>query len=241
MAGRSGRLFQHPMGTLLRLVPAARRSRETAEGNVGSAASAERPRSDAPVAVTFTRKRPPDDDASRDRFERLVLPHLDAAYNLARWLAGDDESARDVAQEALLRAFQFRDGLHGEDARPWLLAIVRNTFFTIAKSARRTTLKHDEYDDEIHGDLSEAADALFQRPLSPEAAVLAQADGERLQAALEKLPVIFREVIVLRELEDLAYKEIARVLDVPTGTVMSRLARGRRMLAAHLLEGGKES
>lgn len=230
------------MGTLLRHPAAAKRSQAaTAQERDAGPGTLGRQSSGVPMVFSLTRKRPPDDEASRDRFDRLVLPHLDAAYNLARWLAGDDESARDVAQEALLRAFQFRDSLHGEDARPWLLTIVRNTFFTIAKSARRATLMHDEYNDEIHGDLSEAADALFQRPLSPEAAVLAQADGERLQAALEKLPVIFREVIVLRELEDLAYKEIARVLDVPTGTVMSRLARGRRMLAAHLLEGGKES
>jgi RNA polymerase sigma-70 factor (ECF subfamily) len=193
------------------------------------------------MVFSLTRNRPADDDASRERFERLVLPHLDAAYNLARWLAGDDESAHDVAQEALLRAFRFRDGLRGEDARPWLLAIVRNTFFTAAKAARRTAHSHEEYDDDVHGDLPEAAETLFQRPLSPEAALIAQADGDRLRLALEKLPVVFREVIVLRELEDLAYKEIARVLDVPTGTVMSRLARGRRLLATRLLEDGRGS
>ena len=179
------------------------------------------------------------EDASRDRFERLVLPHLDAAYNLARWLTRDDDSARDVAQEALLRAFRFRDGLRGEDARPWLLAIVRNTFFTQLKSANPVALSHEEYDDEVHGSLPEAAEALYRRPLSPEAAAVARADGERLQACLERLPVAYREVIVLRELEDLAYKEIARVLDIPTGTVMSRLARGRRLLAEYLLAGGK--
>jgi RNA polymerase sigma-70 factor (ECF subfamily) len=191
--------------------------------------------------LKLTRTQPPGEDASRVRFERLVLPHLDAAYNLARWLTGDDESARDVAQEALLRAFRFRDGLQGEDARPWLLAIVRNTFLTGLKTAKPVVLSHEEYDDEVHGNLSEAADALFQRPLSPEAAVLAQGDRERLQAALEKLPVAYREVIVLRELEDLAYKEIARMLDVPTGTVMSRLARGRRLLAEFLLASGEEA
>jgi RNA polymerase sigma-70 factor (ECF subfamily) len=230
------------MGTLLQLPAAAKRSQEATgqERDAGSGTTAGRPRSGVPMVFSLTRNRPPDDDASRARFDRLVLPHLDAAYNLARWLTGDDDAARDVTQEALLRAFQFRDGLRGEDARPWLLTIVRNTFFTFAKAARRATLAHEEYDDEIHGELPEAADALFQRPLSPEAAALAQADGRLLQAALEKLPVVFREVIVLRELEDLAYKEIARVLDVPTGTVMSRLARGRRLLAAHLLEG-KES
>jgi RNA polymerase sigma-70 factor (ECF subfamily) len=231
------------MGTLFQLPPAARRSQQAAAQarEVNPGATAEPAPVRAPAVLTLARKRPPEDEASRDRFERLVLPHLDAAYNLARWLAGDDDSAGDVAQAALLRAFQFRDGLRGEDARPWLLAIVRNTFFTVAKAAKRAALAHEEYDDEIHGNLPEAADALFQRPLSPETALLAQADRDRLRTALEKLPVVYREVIVLRELEDLAYKEIARVLDVPTGTVMSRLARGRRLLAAHLLEGGKES
>ena len=192
------------------------------------------------MVLTFARKKH-GEDASRDRFERLVLPHMDAAYNLARWLTRDEESARDVTQEAFLRAFRFRDGLQGEDARPWLLAIVRNTFFTALREAKSVALSHEEYDDEMHGDLSEAAEALFQRPVSPEAAVAAQADRKRLQACLERLPVAYREVIVLRELEELAYKEIARVLDVPTGTVMSRLARGRRLLGKYLLEDGEES
>jgi RNA polymerase sigma-70 factor (ECF subfamily) len=190
--------------------------------------------------LKLTRTQESGADGSRARFERLVLPHLDAAYNLARWLTGDDQSANDVAQEALLRAFRFRDGLQGEDARPWLLAIVRNTFFTQLKSTKPVALSHEEYDDEVHGSLPEVAEALYQRPLSPEAAALARSDGERLRAAMERLPVAYREVIVLRELEDLAYKEIARMLDVPTGTVMSRLARGRRLLAEYLLAGGKE-
>ena len=230
------------MGTLLPLSLAARPRRSAAEeSDPGPGFRADPARIEAPKVFTFAKNRPHGEDASRDRFERLVLPHLDAAYNLARWLAGDDETARDVAQEALLRAFRFRDGLRGEDARPWLLAIVRNTFFTVAKAAKRVALSHEEYDDELHGQLSEAADGLVQRPLSPEAAILARADRERLQAALEELPVAYREVIVLRELEELAYKEIARILDVPTGTVMSRLARGRRLLAERLLAGGRES
>ena len=182
------------------------------------------------MVLTFTRKQQRGEDASRERFERLVLPHMDAAYNLARWLTRDDESARDVTQEAFLRAFRFRDGLQGEDARPWLLAIVRNTFFTALKEAKSVALSHEEYDDEVHGNLSEAADALFQRPISPEAAVSAQADRKRLQACLERLPVAYREVIVLRELEELSYKEIATIVDAPAGTVMSRLARARRQL-----------
>ena len=194
------------------------------------------------MVLRFTSEgRSDEDDASRHRFERLVLPHFDAAYNLARWLTRDDDAARDVTQEAFLRAFRFRRGLQGEDARPWLLAIVRNTFLTAVKGARRVAETHEAYEDEVHGNPSEAAAALWQQPLSPEAALLAQADRERLRAALERLPDAYREVVVLREFEDLEYKEIARVLDIPTGTVMSRLARGRRLLGAYLLADRREA
>ncbi len=193
------------------------------------------------MAFWLGEQRQPDEDASRERFARLVLPHLDAAYNLARWLAADEDAARDIVQETYLRAFRFRDGLRGDDARPWLLAIVRNTFFSWRKEAKRTALSHEEYDDDLHGNPSEAAESLFQRPVSPESALLAQAERARIQACLEKLPLAFREVIVLRDLEDLAYKEIARVLDIPAGTVMSRLSRGRKLLGKYLLEGEKEA
>src|SRR5262249_47271514 len=150
------------------------------------------------------KERQPDEDASRERFKRLVLPHLDAAYNLARWLTGDEQAACDVVQEAYLRAFRFRDGLRGDDARPWLLAIVRNTFRSWLKETKRTALSHEEYDDEAHGNPSAVVDeTLFQRPVSPEAALLAQAQREQVQACLERLPTSYREVIVLRDLEEL--------------------------------------
>jgi RNA polymerase sigma-70 factor (ECF subfamily) len=185
-------------------------------------------------------KRQSEEDASRERFERLVLPHLDAAYNLARWLTRDNDAACDIVQEASLRAFRFRDNLRGEDARPWLLAIVRNTFLTWWRATQRAAASHEEYDDDLHGEASETLDAWTQRPSSPEATLVAQSERQRIHACLERLPLAYREVIVLRDLEELAYKEIARVLDIPTGTVMSRLARGRKLLGKFLREGGEE-
>ncbi|MDD5248747.1 MAG: sigma-70 family RNA polymerase sigma factor [Rhodocyclaceae bacterium] len=161
----------------------------------------------------------------RARFEALALPHLDAAFNLARWLARDDQNARDIVQEAYLRAYAAFDGLRGDNARPWLLAIVRNTCFTwLARNGAASA--QVEYDDEIHGATAAQGD--------PETLAL-RADADRVvDAAIERLPLEFREVIVLRELEDMAYKDIAAVLAIPVGTVMSRLARGRRLLARYL-------
>jgi RNA polymerase sigma-70 factor (ECF subfamily) len=178
--------------------------------------------------------RVPDDAMSRERFNRLVLPHLDAAYNLARWLCGSDDRAADVSQESLLRAFQYRDGLRGESARAWLLTIVRNTFFTSLDEHKRQAVSHEEYVEESHAGWTEAAGALYQKPQTPEEALLASARRRSVDACLEALPVLYREIVVLRDLEELAYKDIARILDVPIGTVMSRLARGRRMLAGLL-------
>jgi RNA polymerase sigma-70 factor (ECF subfamily) len=178
------------------------------------------------------------DGLSRERFNRLVLPHLDAAYNLARWLCGHDDRAADIAQEALLRAFRYRDGIRGESVRAWLLAIVRNTFLTGLDEHKRRVAQ-EEYVEEAHGAWTESADSLYQRPQTPEEALILKSERNAINACLETLPVVYREVIVLRDIEDFAYKDIARVLGVPIGTVMSRLARGRKMLAMHLrAEGG---
>ncbi len=158
-------------------------------------------------------------------FEQAALPHLDAAYNLARWLIRNDQDAEDVVQDAYLRAFRFFDGFHGGDSRAWLLAIVRNTCYTWLRQKRA----HDvtsPFDEEIHG----AAYDTF----NPERLALQSADNQLLREALEDLPVEFREVIILRELEGLSYKEIADVGDMPPGTVMSRLARGRKRLQRFL-------
>lgn len=159
-------------------------------------------------------------------FEQAVLPHLNAAYNLARWLTRNDEDAEDVAQEACLRAMKFFDGFRGGAVRPWLLTIVRNTYLTwLQKNRRKETapLENDEV---------ESAGA------NPEELLLERVDGQSLRRALEDLPPEYREVLVLRELEDLSYKEISEVAGIPMGTVMSRLARARRRLQQTLTQGG---
>jgi RNA polymerase sigma factor (sigma-70 family) len=162
-----------------------------------------------------------DDDDKLARFEEAVLPHLRAAYNLARWLTRDGHDAEDVVQEAYLRALQFFGGFHGTDGRAWLLAIVRNTCYTWLerKRAHKATTTFDEA---LHG----AAPAALQ----PEVPLLRREDAQLLRQALEELPEEFREVIVLRELEELSYRQIAEITGIPIGTVMSRLARARERL-----------
>ena len=158
---------------------------------------------------------------SRGRFEDVVLPHADAAYNLARWLTRDDHDADDVTQDAMLRAYRFFPGLRGE-ARPWLLAIVRNVCWTWLQAKRPAELTVvDEIEAETPG---------------PEVLLAREVDRKALNEAIASLPVVFREAIILRELEDLSYKQIAHITDVPIGTVMSRLARARRLLAEKLTE-----
>lgn len=155
------------------------------------------------------------------RFELLVLPHLGAAYNLARWITRNDHDARDVVQEAALRAYRFFDGLRGEP-RPWLLAIVRNSCMSWLQVNRPADTAG--FDDR-------AADTLAVEGDGPETQALRGMDRRMLNEAIAALPAQFREVLVLRELEDLSYKDIARIAEVPIGTVMSRLARARRLLA----------
>jgi len=160
--------------------------------------------------------------ARSERFAALALPHLDAAYNLARWLMRNESDACDVVQDSYLRAFRAFDGLRGEVIRPWLLAIVRNTCLTgLARSRARSG--EVSYVEEEHGQPDRHAD--------PEFIAIRAQERPRLEAALRRWPVEFREVIVLRELQELSYGEIAQVLAVPTGTVMSRLSRARSRLA----------
>jgi RNA polymerase sigma-70 factor (ECF subfamily) len=160
----------------------------------------------------------------KPRFEQLVLPHFDAAYNLARWLTRNDHDAQDVVQEAVLRAYRFFDGLRGE-ARPWLLSIVRNTFLTWLQINRPADTVG--FDDGL-------IDLIPSDEDGPEVLAARSFDRKMLNEAIAGLPVQFREVLILRELEDLSYKDIARIADVPIGTVMSRLARARRLLAESL-------
>lgn len=154
-----------------------------------------------------------------------MLPHLDAAYNLARWLARHEHDAQDVVQEAYLRAFRFFDGFHGKDGRAWLLRIVRNTYYTWLRH-NRDREPTAAFDEGIHSAGSEA--------MSPEALVMAGDDARLLRAVLDELPAEQREALVLREMEELSYKEIAEIAGVPVGTVMSRLARAREALKAAL-------
>ena len=154
-------------------------------------------------------------------FEQTVLPHLDAAYNLARWLTRNEHDAEDVVQEAYLRAFEFFGGFYGKDGRGWLLTIVRNTCYTWLRKNRAAELS-TPFDEEIHHE--DVASP------NPEELLLEHAGRQHLKDALEELPVEFREALVLRELEGLSYKEIADVSGVPVGTVMSRLARARDRL-----------
>jgi RNA polymerase sigma factor (sigma-70 family) len=162
-------------------------------------------------------------------FEQSVLPHLGAAYNLARWLTRNEHDAEDVVQEAYMRAFKFFAGFRGGNSRSWLLTIVRNTCYTWMHQNRSRELTTD-LDEEVH--------ALDSEVLDPEALLLEKVSSEVLKRALDELPIEFREAVVLRELEEMSYKEIADISGVPLGTVMSRLARGRKRLQ-QLLTGGK--
>jgi RNA polymerase sigma-70 factor (ECF subfamily) len=158
------------------------------------------------------------------RFETLVLPHLDSAFNLARWLLRSGADAEDAAQEAMLRSYRFFPGFHGGDVRAWLLQIVRNTCYTWLEKDRHGK-DMTEFNEEMHGPASP----------TPEALAIAGDNRERLTHALESLPPRFREVLVLRELEGCSYKEISVITAIPIGTVMSTLSRARRQLQVALV------
>jgi RNA polymerase sigma-70 factor (ECF subfamily) len=156
------------------------------------------------------------------RFEELVLPHLDAAYNLARWLTRDVNDAEDVVQDACLRALKYLGSLNGSNARAWFLTIVRHAFYNWCKRNRPAEVARDD---------GTALDtAIDPDAVDPEQAVLRAAESKALADAVAALPLAYREVLILRELEELSYKEIARIADIPIGTVMSRLARARDLL-----------
>ena len=157
----------------------------------------------------------------RTPFEKATLPRLDAAYNLARWLVRNEHDAEDLVQEAYLRALKFFGGFHGVNARTWLLAIVRNTCYTWLKENRAHS-SMTPFDEELHGSAEQVTNQELQ--------LLQNANAAQVKEALEKLPMEFREVIVLREMEGFSYKEIAQMANMPMGTVMSRLARARKCL-----------
>lgn len=153
------------------------------------------------------------------------MPHLDAAYNLARWLAGNDPDAQDVAQEATLRAFKFFGGFRGDNARAWLLTIVRNTFYTWLQKNRPQEKMVAIDDETLEIEDSSATAQQVHPPFT---------DADAVRRAIAELPVEFREIVILREMEGFSYKEIADLAEVPIGTVMSRLARARKLLQKRL-------
>lgn len=169
------------------------------------------------------------DDESWRRFERLAMPHLDAAFNLARWLTRNDHDAQDVVQEALVRAMRYIGSLRGDGARAWLLQIVRHTCYSWLKENRPAErLLLDDDDDAWNEIPAPASD-------EPQAIAIRKADKQQIDAAIAALPAAYREVLVLREMEDLSYSDIARIADIPMGTVMSRLARARGLMRNALL------
>jgi RNA polymerase sigma-70 factor (ECF subfamily) len=170
------------------------------------------------------------EESKATQFEAIALPHFSAAYNLARWLVRDDHDAEDVVQEAYLRAYRFFGGYRGGDSRSWLLTIVRHTCYTWLQRNRARELS-DPIDDD-HPDEAAMVTA------NPETVLLKNVDATLVRRALEALPIGFREVLIMREMEELSYKEISAIADLPIGTVMSRLARGRKrlreLLAGHM-------
>jgi RNA polymerase sigma-70 factor (ECF subfamily) len=156
------------------------------------------------------------------RFRQLVLPHLDAGYNLARWLARDAQDAEDVVQEACLRALKYLHGLRADEARAWFLTIVRHAYYDWCQRNRPQ---------ELMGDARELLESTADPgAIDPEQAALRSADARLLAAAIEALPLAFREVLILREIEEFPYRQIAQITGTPIGTVMSRLARARALL-----------
>jgi RNA polymerase sigma-70 factor (ECF subfamily) len=164
-----------------------------------------------------------------DRFEAEILPFLDAAYSLARWLVRDEHVAEDVVQDAYLRAFRYFASFRGADARPWLLGIVRNCCYTWFAQQKRAR----EFECEMEDADAPALDA-HSRPETPETLLVRKMERAHVTAGISRLSLPFREVLVLRDIEDLSYEEIANVLGIPKGTVMSRLSRARRQLQDEL-------
>ena len=171
----------------------------------------------------------------RERFERLMLPHLDSAYGLARCLTRNDELAEDAVQEACLRALRFFGSLRGDDGRPWLLQIVRHVCYELLRRERRPA-EAEEFDEDRHAAAALAGGTVVALPVNPEAAAIERADGEMVRQCLAALPDEYREALILREVDGCSYAEIATVLGVPMGTVMSRLSRARRLLIRRIGE-----
>ena len=180
------------------------------------------------VKFVVVKKRKEEDHAPREdllSFEAVMLPHLDAAHNLARWLLRNEQDAQDVVQDAFLRAFKSFGGFHGSNGRAWLLTIVRNTSYTLLKKNRVADLT-TTFDEEIH--------TAGHESVSPATILEHSENAELIREAMDELPAEFREILALRHQEGLSYKEIADIAQIPPGTVMSRLARARAKLKERL-------
>jgi len=171
-----------------------------------------------------------DASTKEKRFQAMVMPHLDSAFNLARWLTRNHQDAEEVVQDAYLRAYRYFDGFHGEDGRAWLLGIVRNTFYTWYQQ-NKAGAQCTQFEEELHSTKSADDNVAIDGEGNPESLLIQKDCQRQMQVALETLPLEFREVMVLRELEELSYKQIAGIAGIPIGTVMSRLGRGRKQLA----------
>jgi RNA polymerase sigma-70 factor (ECF subfamily) len=167
------------------------------------------------------------------RFHEMVLPHLDSAFNLARWLTRSSQEAEEIVQEAYLRAFKYFDGFHGDDGRAWLLGIVRNTFYSWYQQNKPGS-QSIQFEEELHSVKGTDDSVANHADNNPESLLIQKDCQRKMRLALETLSLEYREVMVLRELEDLSYKQIAGITGIPLGTVMSRLGRGRKQLAAIL-------
>jgi RNA polymerase sigma-70 factor, ECF subfamily len=191
------------------------------------AGGSDRPAENARITAELTDGRTlmPEENIAQT-FEAAVLPHLDAAYNLARWLTRNEQDAEDVVHEACLRALRFFSGFRGGDARAWLMKIVRNTCYSWLH-ANRTLQEATEFDENLFPPDS--------RSLNPEEVMLQNRNRTLVREALEKIPTNFREVLILREFEGMSYKEIAEITGMPVGTVMSSLSRARGRLRQVLM------
>jgi RNA polymerase sigma factor (sigma-70 family) len=175
-----------------------------------------------------------DDTTDQARFGEVFLPHLVDAFRLARWIAGSRADAEDIVQEASMRAFKNIRGFSGGNARAWVLTIVRNTSYSwLAKNRPKTLVLGEDLDRRTLETIEQ------EDPQTPETALIAKLDAQEVRKAMASLPVPFREVLVLREIHDLDYRTIAEVAALPIGTVMSRLARARSMLAAAIMAGAR--
>ncbi|MFZ6862343.1 sigma-70 family RNA polymerase sigma factor [Undibacterium sp. Ji67W] len=179
-----------------------------------------------------------EDKARTGELERSLLAQLDSAYNLARWLTRDDHDAEDLVQNAYVRAFRFRDGFRGDDARNWILTIVRHTFYTQLRNNKQQAGEL-EFDENL---LPEAglheSESSYAIGNDPAQILETQNTSININIALDTLPTAFREILVMKEMDDLSYKDIAQIADIPLGTVMSRLARARKMLLDLLTQRG---